>query len=373
MYRYSIKKTASDNKKFSSRKIKVSSPKKNSSGRGDVRLKNASKPPSAIKSKSRRPGSHDSAKKNFKKKAQEITWSQKVLPDVLSALKMLLVVFVCGAVSVFIIVNTLSFFLPGFFRLTDSKSILFVTNGHESTPRLYFVHLNPNDQLIHIVDIDPNLTVNILGGFGSYPIRSLAPLLTLEQKSSQEILATYNFALGQIVDQVYFFDELPDLTQRRYLERTFFNLSRRHWQHYEEWPESLINAYFFVLDQIDASFNVKQLTNDTMASFRSQSYSNINLGDCSVVIINGTAQAGLAARVAGVLERNGFLVARLASATPQERQTVIYFDENIPACVELVDRVSRIFPQVPEVSSDTDHIRNYRVNAAIILGTELQD
>ena len=362
MYRYPIKKTASDNTKFKNKKINLGEAKKsNKSTRNNKKTTS-----SRLNSKTK------TTKNSNTKKSKKIDLST-IIGVFLRIIASIAVIAGVITVVVFILVSAGDFFLPGFFKLDETKNLLLTTNESAEKQGMYFIHLSPDSQMISVVNIDPELPVSVLGGYGTYPIRSLSPLLTLDNKDKQSILATYNFALGEVIDEVYFVNDLPDLMQKKNLEKTLRDLTLKHWQQYHKWPDLLTNAYFFVKDQIASNFYSENVTVDNMEIFHQKLYAKNNITDCSVVVINGTSQNGLAAKVAGVLEKSGFLVTRLASETHENENTVIYYDEEVPACLELVKRAAKVFPQEPQLVNDKEMLKNYRVSSAILIGNDLQD
>jgi hypothetical protein len=227
--------------------------------------------------------------------------------------------------------------------------------------------------LVSITEISPDLMVRVAGGFGEYPIRSLVALLRLDQADEQTILAAYNFALYEVIDEVYFLDYLPPLEDRRSISRLLWGMMGDYWRTYYQLPSSLLATYFFIQNEPSIHFNRVVHTQEDLASLRARSYAAVGRSvECPVVVVNATDQTGLATRVAGLLERDGFWVARITSGEREIVNTTLFYDSDLAHCQDMKARLQRVFPRQPELIEDRVRLRHYRASLVIVLGQDIQ-
>jgi hypothetical protein len=274
-----------------------------------------------------------------------------------------------------VFISAFNFFMPRVFRLENARNLLLITSSTATTPRILLVTFDPDTKSTEVAAIDPELPVkNVLGGYREYPLRSIAPLFALEQKDNQALLAAYHFALGEVIDEIYFVDELPAVENRGQLSGVFRHLINNYWQAEHQWPEKLLEAYFFVRETQNVDFEVVTVTSENLTTFHNRT---AKLGGstavCPLVLVNATAQNGLAAKVAGVLEKDGLRVTRRMSGDAPQANNTIYYDPDNLECQAVLARLKQFFPSEPELVENKEILQNYRANLVVVLGDELKD
>ncbi|MBQ6437793.1 LytR C-terminal domain-containing protein, partial [bacterium] len=276
------------------------------------------------------------------------------------------------AIAVTMLLNTA---LPQFFHLEEEKNILLV--GADISSRadvIYLVNVNPATQTTTVTRLSATTLVPVIGGFGQYPLGSVAPVLaSFGANSLQEIRAGYTFALSSVIDEVYFWPELAEIRTAAELKNTFKSLIFDDLRRRSALDISLINSYF----QIRANkplAGVRQVSEVGQLAGGQAQLGRSRLVACPVTLMNAADVNGLASRTSQMLENSGFSVVNWDTAAQTIERSSIYYDGSEPDCLEVVALVQKIFPQLELVEDDGGaQGQKYRSKAVISLGRELAD
>jgi len=267
----------------------------------------------------------------------------------------------------------INIFLPQIIGLSQEKSLLLVqSNINERAAVVYLVKFAPQNKNIIVTEMSGDLQVPVSGGYGYYPLGSLAPLLKFETNNLDQIKGAYNFALKKIVDEVYFLPAMNEVEKSEDLQELFFSLIKNN----------LVEEGVFNMDYVKFFFEVK--TSDNFRVIKMEAMSDETIGgayvgsnkekmvNCPVVLVNAAGVNGLVRKVSEMVEINGFLVVNWETAAKIEEKSVIYYDENELECEEVIAVMKRIFPMIETVVADGgEQARKNRAKTLIILGSEV--
>ena len=274
-----------------------------------------------------------------------------------------------GACLALILALAYNFFLPNFFKLQENKNWLFIYPDLDSQVpnQVFFGHFNPEIKAITLVEIDPELRVRLLSDYGEYPLRSIYPLLQLSGQAADEqyLQAAYSLAIGEVVDRVVVMDQARNLPEPQQLKKVL-------WQEAANGPgvdNEGWQVYFFA-EQGQARRSL-QIGVENWDKFGRENFSRPMMMNCAVVVVNATSESGLANRIAGILEKAGFMVTREGNHWEKLAKTTIYYDEGSHHCSELVERGIKMLPFAPEVREGGEVPGQYRAGVVVVAGSDL--
>lgn len=293
-------------------------------------------------------------------------WIKKLLK---MSLNISLALFLCYLIGVIAI----NIFLPQIIGLNEEKSLLLVqSNTNERAAVIYLVKLMPQNKSIVVTEMSGDLQVPVSGGYGYYPLGSLAPLLKFETNNLEQIKGAYNFALKKIVDEVYFLPSMNEVKKSEDLQELFFGLAKS-----DLVEEGALNMnYVKLFFEVKTSNNFKivklEAMNDEISGRVLAESNKEKLVNCPVVLVNAAGVNGLVRKVSEMVEINGFLVVNWETAAKAEEKSVIYYDESESECKEVAETMKRIFPMIETVVEDGgEQAKKNRAKALIILGSEV--
>ena len=267
-----------------------------------------------------------------------------------------------------IVMNSL---LPQFFHAEHEKNILIVGSTiNERAERLYLVRIEPVTRKVEVRRLSGELDVELIAKYRQYPLASVAPLVYRYSEDLQEVKALYNFALGQVLDELYFVPEVGEVETAADLERIWWRIwcdefARTTWIN-----RDLFDNYFEV--RAARYFDVWDVRDLEALSGNAPSLSREKLSGCSVSLINAAQTNGLARRVSNMLEPYGVAVVRWETASETVDKSVIYYDETNHDCQQLAQIVQNNFPKGIDLVPDGGNLGSkHRTMAVIYLGGEL--
>lgn len=259
---------------------------------------------------------------------------------------------------------------PHFLTFKTDYNLLFTNDTlDDQVNPLILLHFLPSEQRAVVVNLDPSIEVELIGGYGFYKLRAVAPLLKLENKDSHFVTASYSFALDRLVDSVIMTSGNDhQVVSRRNVKlliwQTFF---RR--LHSKAELVDLMKSYFFLQSLSAESVDVIQASD-------LDKLNQITIGgspNCSLAVINTTKSQGLATRVAQVIENSGGTVVRLTDSNQPLSNSSIYYSEKNLDCLAMTKRLKVLFPSSleVEVSAGERELSEYRADLVIFLGQDL--
>lgn len=254
------------------------------------------------------------------------------------------------------------------FSLDRPKNILVVpTNLEESSDVVLFVHLDTDEQNSELHLIDGAATVNVVGGYGEYQLQNIFPLLKLESKDEQFVLAALNNALGVVIDEILTVETLTlDMIQDSRAPLIFLDQALTDKRYFKEY----LQLYYLAKN----NRNTSAISVPEFASSISQ-YKTLGVEtarECPVAVINTTGTTGLASVVSEIIEENGGLVVRVTNQYTDFTSSSLYVStDSREVCQPLIDLVTRIFPASLKQIPATDNLTGeYRAKLILFLGED---
>ncbi len=311
-------------------------------------------------------GSKKTKNQTQKGQRQERQWRERIL----AALGKIGGLFFLGYL---VFVLLMKFFLPSFFSLDNEEKNLLLIGGtpEDKAAVIYILRLSSTDDSVKVFLLDSQALVPVSGGYGNYPLGNIAPLLQLEANQNQTLVAVYNFALKQAIDEVYFVPDLQIPESEKQVKADFWRLIKKELALTTQARAELWRIFFFL--QKENSF----LKNNLKIS--DQGVEGIGLAkekntQCPVVLINTTKINGLASKVSRMAEMNGAVVINLESNEENLLDSEIYYDQNEPACVELINVLQNSLTKVGKIVPDSGVLgAQNRAKAVIKLGQSLSN
>lgn len=262
--------------------------------------------------------------------------------------------------------------LPRVFTITDDHTIVFVSESIlEQEGKLYFVHLSPTDKNTVFLSLPGREEVTVLGGYGTYELQSVFPLLRLDKKDSQFIRAAFSHAFNVVVDEVIWVEPAA-LSQPEQDLHQLFRSALQERESQEIGTTQLLRYFFHTL-----AHNKKAKPLETIADVPSQLsavtsiFAREEALQCPVAVVNTTSTTGLAQNMSGILEDSGALVIRVASESNQEPTSRIVAAAATPECQRIIDSITKMLPVSPVYAENEDVLRQYRARLVLFLGEDI--
>lgn len=276
---------------------------------------------------------------------------------------LVIVIVISGGLLIFLIRQTNN--------LQSNKNILFVqSNLDGGEANIILAHFSPTNSKVEVGLFPAELSVDILGGYGQYPLRSVFPLLTLDKKPASFIIAAYTYALKIPIDGVVSFSENSHLTESPKISSLLWKLLTFKFHSQISFVDRL-RLYQFALKVGQAQTTSHQIDSlaewqKIKAQFRFSSLGN----DCAIAVLNTTQTAGTGLSIAQVLEESGVSIIRLTDTPDQLEQTKILVNQKPPFCQEVVNQLGSLFPFATKVEVNSKTMNTYRANIVVLIGQD---
>lgn len=208
--------------------------------------------------------------------------------------------------------------------------------------------------------------VEVRGGYGSYPLKSLYPLLALDKHDERTIRATYSYALQMTIDQVWVSKE-----DAVFAVKTPSGLSRHI-------VSRDITAPLSLKDRIEVSrelqkYSLMRKEYATLDAWKNTSTAryNADFRPCRVGVTNASQVSGLARYVEEAVTRIGGIVIRVDAQASREEQTKILVQPGQAACQELTQHLKVLSPKEILVIEDEAVFSRVRSELEFVIGDDL--
>ena len=243
--------------------------------------------------------------------------------------------------------------------------------------QIWLVQWSPKQHRAVIAELPAEFSVEVLGGYGKFPVRSIWPLLKLEKKSDQFIRAGFSQGLGVVVDEVWTSkepvvfqlaakDPKPDRLMKNLLDHIVMgdihtSISWRDRIHVWWWGHRLRPDQIVVEKVSDPEGWLQQ---------RKKLAFEMRQSECSIALLNTTGTAGVASRLGKVLSDAGLVVVRISDEERVNRKTVIKRTPAAAICKEELAHLQSFFPETLEITEDPGLGNTARAQISVELGKE---
>lgn len=260
------------------------------------------------------------------------------------------------------------YLMPVEWNEQTAKNIVIVPQTIDvPTNSILYATISYKQDKISLQSLPAEDMVQVPGGYGQYPLKSVYPLLQLEKKPPQVVAATYSFLIGVPIDEVWVSSDAqvfePEQTAQQFAEAVLWNRMSTGLGIKDRWTLAQFIKAQQPVEQVFASMTDWQAKQTSR--FAGQ------LKDCRVALVNTTSVAGLGRKVSTVLERSGVVVVRLTDSTPAQPKSTLTIQPDQPDCVQFAEHVTQLFPEQIEVQVDPQILTRTRSEAEIVIGDDL--
>ncbi len=229
--------------------------------------------------------------------------------------------------------------------------------------KIIFINFDPSKKKVTEVLFPPESKVDLIGGYGSYPLQSVYPLLTLDKRDTSFITATYSFALKQVVDQVWVTDDQEVFSAPDDLRQLGFNLMKYH-----------IHSPLQIGDRLRLYRSFLQIDKnqvDTLSVIDDHfQFPDIDPA-CSVAVVNAFGKSGIGTQFSNVIEKSGLTVIRLTDDPNLAEHSQLLRADADHLCDAEVNHVKNLMPLKLTDQSNNEFMSKYRANVVLLLGKDL--
>lgn len=240
----------------------------------------------------------------------------------------------------------------------DGQNILFISGKSDSATageRVIFVEIYPDDEEIIVSSFNPNITAEVMGGYGEYKLGSVYKLLQIDKKNDQYIAAAFSNFLGKGVDLVVTGNKDPQ--DKLGLMKLFFS-NKMVW-----------NWLLEVKGTPAENINFNKIENlESWQDGLTQTRREID-PKCNVAVVNSTNYSGLAGDISQVLENSGVEVVRATNNIWGDEETIMVVNDS-QSCLEVKSRVQSVSPVELNQVVDQSKTSQYRADVVLFIGEE---
>jgi len=255
------------------------------------------------------------------------------------------------------------------FVQTESQTTALFLSEKVEQSGAYVVQFLFDELEVDVYPIPSDLPIAVAGGYGSYRFQAVYPILVLEGKELPYIRSAVSLSIGVLLDELWHADVTTlDLTSKTRFQAFLLRhlLSNRQ----VSFPQK-VAWLALVFDQ-----RTDYVIHEPLTSLPSPVFEQLNYGSeqstCTVALINTTPLAGLAGRIASLLESHHFRVVRTTSDdTSVARTTVLFADPFLPDCRLVIEKLEKLVPGGVEKQVNTEETIRHRADLVVRLGNDL--
>jgi|GEM_PF-2973001 len=264
------------------------------------------------------------------------------------------------------------FLLPQLLPLDQNTNIVFVSSKNDlQKNEIVVAHFRSADHSLSLITLQNQELVSVIGGFGEYPLRSVYPLLALEEKGSVFARGAFSYVTGQLVDGVV---AVPGAELPRTQTEVMKALSVYPGSGIESSMEQLQVLRLLLFAAKLPSDNLTHTTTSSLSeweSYRAKRAVKHPENECSVAVVNTTSKGGLAREMSAILEQTGYTVVRITDTATNEPQTIISYNPDDAVCELQAKRLADLFPLVITMQPNREMTSTYRAKIVISLGQDV--
>jgi len=284
------------------------------------------------------------------------------------SLLLLTIIFLASLVFVIYLKN-------GIKTASFNQNILFASNNLASQQdKIYLAIVRGSNDKMTIFAFPGDLDVDLIGDYGSYPLRSVLPLLQIEKKDHQLIKSVFSFGLDILIDQVWSSDQSFEIKDKASLQ----NLVKK--SIYSAEIDTGLSRFdrlklFALIDRLRADqIDFKNVTNQqAWFDYLGNRLAQVQEPDCTLAVINATGKARLATKISTILENNGSSVIRTDDVSEKkEKSQILLNPESAVKCQQTVASILQLFPFKVEIAKSKISVEQYRSDLVIYAGDDFK-
>jgi hypothetical protein len=247
-----------------------------------------------------------------------------------------------------------------------------------NSPWLGYLVIDPVQNQLSIVWLPTSSKVKVMGGYGEYQLQAVQGLLELDKKSQIFINSALSFGVGRSVDDVLSLPVAQSQTgQTITAPLTQSELETQLWS-----SMMLATNPQQKLELLRLWLSVKRLSTGQVHIVEAPDLESLpgliarydttdQFSRCSLAVVNTVQVAGLATKVARVLDFSGWPVVRITDEQPTRPETMVYYqDADIEGsdCATLLPRLTQLLPSQPVGTVNSEITQQYRAKIVIVIG-----
>lgn len=246
----------------------------------------------------------------------------------------------------------------------DNQIIAVVSTEFEQEHPVVVMFVQNGDIMPEVVVLEPNVTVPVFGGYGLYPVRSLASVLLSDGQDVRFVQTALSHALGRSVDQVWLVHGSTwPLNLGQFQTAVHETSSALSWLQKEQW------RWWLQSWDLEPDFSNERPDEARLAAWQPDL-----IRQCPVTLVNTTQQTGLGSQLSSLLENSGGFVIRVTDTSEtQPRTQVLISPESVATCDSVVEVARSLFGAEVEVLEDAKQPALYRAEAVVMLGQDMAD
>ncbi len=258
---------------------------------------------------------------------------------------------------------------PSSWDVTQEQHIVIVPKVIDvNTNHILFIKIDIASNNISLTTIPALEEVELRGGYGRYPLKSVYPLLMLDTRDARTVRAAYSYALQTTIDQVWTSGEDQVFAAQSLAELGQHISSRK------------ISAPLSLKDRIELSRTLRGYSEDrqeyaTVQSWKSSSTTrySADFRSCRVGVTNASSKPGQAAIFEEIVTGIGGIVVRTAAQSTQEPLSRIYVQPEQPSCRALLFHLQALMPYEVEGVEDESVFSRVRSEIELVIGDDLAE
>ncbi len=253
---------------------------------------------------------------------------------------------------------------------SSEQIVIAYDNLDEYGSSIYLVKIFPDQSQIEVFVFPSDVKIDVIGGYGEYELRALYPLTKIEKMDDDKTVAVLSFALSSSIHQVWTTDSDLAINQ----ESEVRNLATKVLQgkvHTQWGILQKIKFYQWLGSLRPDQIKVKSFDSIEQWTQYQSGFSDSQLFDCSVSVVNATQVAGLAKNFSTVLENSGAYVVRVTDMPEKALESSILISKDSTLCQESLNMALNIMPFSEKIEESEDLYETYRSDLVFILGEDL--
>jgi len=256
-----------------------------------------------------------------------------------------------------------------------NQNILFASNDLASQQnRIYLAIVRGSNDRVIIFSFPGDMNVDLIGDYGSYPLRSVLPLLEIDKKNHQLVNSVFSFSLDILVNDVWSSSQRFEIKDKASLQNF---VKKSVYSGQVETGLSIFNRLqlFARVDRLRADqFDFIDISDQQdWSDYLNNRLAQVQEPDCRLAVINATGKAKLATKISTILENDGSSVIRTDDVSEKKEKSQIFLNpESEVKCPQTVASILQLFPFDVEIVKSKVALEQYRSDLVVFVGDDFK-